>query len=140
MEIAQAQAFSIDMEDPTSTYTLQGEKIKSVKLPTFLQNRLSKKEKPSLTKAQLEEKLSRAEALRLTKLDQKKLHAQHNSFKVSESYARQQEVLANADYYMRMCHDHKMAKGQVMHQVALQSKVTKAQKFGNERVEKAQYK
>ena len=43
MEIAKAQAFSIDMEDPTSTYTLSGEKINSVKLPTFLQNRLSKK-------------------------------------------------------------------------------------------------
>ena len=55
MEIVKAQAFSIDMEDPTSTYDLSGQKIQSdVKLPTFLLKRLNKPQKPELTKEQLQ--------------------------------------------------------------------------------------
>lgn len=41
---------------------------------------------------------------------------------------------------MRMCQDSKNAKGLVMHQVALQSKVTKAQKMGTDKVEQALYR
>ena len=36
METVKPQAFSINMEDPTCSYTLAGEKIGNVKLPTFL--------------------------------------------------------------------------------------------------------
>ena len=50
METVNYQAFSIDMENPSCSYTLAGEKIVDVKLPAFLQNRLSKNQKPKLTK------------------------------------------------------------------------------------------
>ena len=50
METLKPQAFSIDMENPSCSYTLASEKIGDVKLPSFLQNRLSKNQKPKLTK------------------------------------------------------------------------------------------
>ena len=92
MEIVKSQAFSIDMEDPTSTYTLQGEKIQSnVKLPPFLLKRLANKtEKPELTKEQLQEKLSKAEAMRLYKLDQRKLKLEMHSRVVATTEERKQ--------------------------------------------------
>ena len=83
MEFVKPQAFTIDMEDPTSSYTLAGDKLETIKLPAFLQNRLNTKQKPSLTKAQLEDKLSRAEALRLRNLDQKRIYAELDSQKVA---------------------------------------------------------
>ena len=97
MEVARAEAFNIDMECHSSL----------VQVPEFLKNRLSKPKKAQLTKEQLQEKLSRAEALRLSKLDERKLYASNNSIKVQEGYDKKQNSMIEADYYMMMCHGNK---------------------------------
>ena len=94
---------------PTQVFIYMDKPSKCEQIPAFLQQRLAK-EKPSLTKEQLQAKLARAEELRLNKIQEKKQHAAETQAKIEQGKSRKQEMMTSGDYYMEMCHGERMKK------------------------------